>query len=159
MKKEIEPVKKTIRLMIFAVVLAMLFVSLCSCGGGQKDFAGVIKFKERYVCVDSDGNRVRSYLFYKDGTGEYEIYSQSSSFGVTAGTVIFEWRQASDGAVYLFEKETRRHEDDTLGYGLGMASAPIVFEKDFITYTVHSQYGASNHQFIRENSTLAKAVE
>ena len=118
--------KKTIRLMISAVVLAMLFVSLCACSGGQKDFESVIEFKQRYVCVDNDGTRVRSYLFYKDGTGEYEIYSQSS-IGVTAGTVIFEWRQASDGAVYLFEKETRRHEDDTSVYGLGLASAPIIF--------------------------------
>ena len=158
MKKEIELMKKTVRWMIFAVALTMLLVSLCACGGEREDFAGVIKFKERYVCVDSDGNRVRSYLFYKDGTGEYEIYSQGS-WGVTAGTVIFEWRQASDGAVYLFEKETRRHEDDTSGNGFGMASAPIVFERDFITYTVHSQYGASNHQFIRENSPLAEAVE
>ena len=143
-------------LISFAILMTVL--SLClsfsSCLNGKTAFERTIQFEERYIYKPKGG--VYSLTFFKDGTGEYEAYQEDSASKVISGTVRFEWRVASDNKVYLFKQETVYHKEHTAGedYSINCTSRPLVFEKDFVSYTNDNSMGSYEVRYIREHSAL-----
>ena len=97
-----------------------------------------MKFEKNYVALGD--NSSHSYIFYADGTGIYEVhdvyvYEEFSDYNYTlSGQVEFVWREASDGAVYLFETDVKYNSDHTEGKTLSVTHRPIYFSEDFLVY-------------------------
>ena len=106
--------------------------------------------KKYYHSVRSDE---QYYVFEKDQTGYCEYY-YSHSGTTMSGRVEFVWREASDGAIYLFRTNTTYYEDDNFGQ-LSLPSGPIYFSEDF--FAIHS--GDGSVRFIKEGSELKKLIE
>jgi hypothetical protein len=149
-------------LLIFALALTML-LSLTSCsstsGGGNVTLP--IDFGKHYYQIsDSD----RYYVFNSDNTGYYSCYykynseySDDSSYTLS-GRVDFEWRVASNGAVYLFETKTAYNEDHTKDKEISIIKNPIYFSEEFFTYTATGQYGTT-YRYIKEGSKLEGLIK
>lgn len=106
--------------------------------------------KKYYHSVRSDE---QYYVFEKDQTGYCEYYYSHS--GITqSGRVEFVWREASDGAIYLFRTNTIYYEDDNQGY-IPFLTGPIHFSEEF--FTNHSGNGTA--RYIKEGSELEKLIE
>lgn len=104
------------------------------------------------------------YVFHADGTGEYVIdrtleYNDEYLDYTLSGTVSFIWREASNGAIYLFKTEVRYNENHTEGKSLGIANEPIYFGEDFFTYIHGSSAGSDSRIYVREGSELAALTE
>ena len=113
----------------------------------------MMDFEAKYVV-----NGYSYYLFHSDGTGEYVIdhtyeYEYLENYTVS-GTVEFVWREASDGAIYLFKTEERYNENHTDGYSLGIITEPIYFGEDFFAYTRTGAGNSYTTKFVREGSSL-----
>ena len=143
---------------IFAVLLIATCVSFCSCFSidgllpEEAETVNPIDFGEKYVKDDS------YYIFYSDNTGIYELHFVKSNGDVVSARVDFVWREASDGAVYLFEVGEYHYIDHTEGLNAGVASQPIYFSEDFLTYVKHDSTGATTYRFIKEGSELDKIL-
>lgn len=136
---------------LFAAIICILLVitaclPLISCG--QKT-TNPIKFGEKYVKDKS------SYVFNSDGTGVYTAYHSIEKINhTTSGTAEFEWREASDGAIYLFQTDVKYNADNSDDATINVTSRPIYFGKDFFVYTTDT--GAV--RFIIEDSKLDELV-
>ena len=93
------------------------------------------------------------YVFEKDQTGYCEYYDSYSST-TRSGRVEFVWREASDGAIYLFETNTTYYADDNYGR-IPLLTGPIYFSEDFFAF--HS--GDGSVRYIKEGSELEKLIE
>ncbi len=93
------------------------------------------------------------YVFEKDQTGYCEYY-YSYSTTTKSGRVEFVWREASDGAIYLFRTNTTYYEDDNDGQ-IPLLTGPIYFSEDFFAF--HS--GDGSVRYIKEGSELEKLIE
>ncbi len=93
------------------------------------------------------------YVFEKDQTGYCEYYESYSST-TKSGRVEFVWREASDGAIYLFRTNTTYYEDDNDGQ-IPLFTGPFYFSEDF--FVSHNGYGSV--RYIKEGSELEKLIE
>ena len=93
------------------------------------------------------------YVFEKDQTGYCEYY-YSYSTTTKSGRVEFVWREASDGAIYLFRTNTTYYEDDNDGQ-IPLLTGPIYFSEDFFAF--HS--GDGSVRYIKEGLELEKLIE
>ena len=143
--------KKIIAITLCAVLLFVMCASLSSCASKTTN---PIDFGKKYIHEDEDGYY---YIFNSDGTGIYEVkYVHESTvdpkynFTVSA-RVEFVWREASDGAVYLFTVETHYNEDHTGERNLGVTGAAIYFSDDFLVI--------SEARYIKEGSELGEILK
>lgn len=133
-------------LSVFAILAIM--ITMVSCGTSKG--GNPIDYGKKYL---RDENQY--YVFEKDQTGYYECYYETPEYTLS-GRVEFVWREASDGAVYLFETETSYNEDHTKGKEISLIDKSIYFSEDFFTYSV------SNHNvihYIKEGSKLEKDLK
>ncbi|MBQ9131722.1 MAG: hypothetical protein IJX62_04555 [Clostridia bacterium] len=146
--------KKVWTLFTCTVLLIAMCMSFYSCSSAKT--VNPIDFGKKYM-QDED----TYYIFYADQTGLF-VQRYATAYGsydyTLSGSVDFVWREASDGAVYLFEVESHYNDDHTQGRELGLLDQPIYFSEDFFTYTNYSQYGASVRTYIKEGSELEKIL-
>ena len=95
------------------------------------------------------------YEFYLDGTGVCEFYSDFHDEYTLSGKIEFVWREASDGAVYLFEVSKHYNADHTEGEDFNLTKCPIYFSEDFFAYPLTG----SSSRWIKEGSELEKLLE
>ena len=149
--------KKIFAFLMISVLLFTVCVTLFSCSSAK---VNPISFGKKYMYDDD-----RYYVFNSNGTGYYECHylyesSVDSTYNyVLSGRVEFEWREASDGAIYLFDTKVSYNEDHTEGQNISVIQAPIYFADEFFTYTSHNQFGASTQRYLKEGSKLEKALE
>ena len=143
-------------LSLFALLAIM--ITMVSCAAAKVE--NPIDYGKKYLLDEN-----RYYVFEKDHTGYYECYYKyeypdSSAYNYTlSGRVEFVWREASNGAVYLFETETSYNEDHTEGQTINVITAPIYFSEDFFTYSYSNQYGGKTVTYIKEGSNLEKSID
>ena len=141
-------------LSLFALLAIM--ITMVSCAAAKVE--NPIDYGKKYLLGEN-----QYYVFEKDQTGYYECYykydSDSSEYNYTlSGRVEFVWREASNGAVYLFETETSYNEDHTEGETINVIKDPIYFSEDFFTYSYSNQYGGKTVTYIKEGSNLEKSI-
>ena len=142
-------------LSLFALFAIMITMVSCA----DKKTEDSIDYGKKYLI-----NEDQYYVFEKDQTGYYECYYKSGLSSVeynytVSGRVDFVWREASDGAIYLFETETSYNEDHTEGREIALISGPIYFSEDFFAYSYSTQYGENTKTFIKEGSKLEESLE
>ena len=146
------------KIIAFACVIIMIAATFCSCFsldslvGEATKTVNPIDFGAKYVNGDS------YYVFNADKTGIYEIHFEKSNGDVVSARVDFVWREASDGAVYLFEVGEYHYPEHTDGLNVGVSKQPIYFSEDFLTYVSHNSEGANTQRFIKEGSELDKLL-
>ena len=147
-------------LSVFALLAIMITMVSCESSKGGNP----IDYGKKYIL---DENENQYYVFEKDQTGYYECYykyeyeySDSPLYNYTlSGRVEFVWREASNGAVYLFETKTTYNEDHTEGKKIDLITDPIYFSEEFFTYSYSNQYGGKTVTYIKEGSKLEKDLE
>ena len=143
-------------LSLFALLAIM--ITMVSCAAAKVE--NPIDYGKKYLLGEN-----QYYVFEKDQTGYYEFHykhesSVSSEYNYTfSGRVEFVWREASNGAVYLFETETFYNEDHTEGKTINVITDPIYFSEDFFTYSYSNQYGGKTVTYIKEGSNLEKSID
>lgn len=150
-------------LCILACVLLLVGMcgSLLSCG--SKNSADWLELDEKYIIQGTNNDTY--FIFYSDHTGIFERhYSYASSVDASysytlSGTVSFEWRVGSDGAIYLFQTDVQYHEGHTEGKGISVGTSPIFGSEDFIVVESSNQNGINYTRYIREGSKLEKALK
>ena len=151
--------KKFLSSIALIILIATLCVAISSCASSSTSAENPIDFGKKYVLGDS------YYVFNADGTGYLNYYSKyenstNPEYNFTrSGVVSFEWKGASDGAIYLFRRGETFNQDHTEGETLPLISSPIYFGDDFFAYTGGSGGYISTTRYIVEDSKLAKAVE
>ena len=131
--------KLTAVLLLLAVLLSL---AACAPSGASNP----IDFGKKYI--RSEG---QYYVFESDGTGVYELHN-----GKLSGRVTFVWREASDGAVYLFRTGETHDEGHMEGEIITIITAPIHFGEDFFAY---DNAAGSAVRYVKEGSELAEALE
>lgn len=150
--------KKILSSIALIILIATLCVAISSCASSTSA-ENPIDFDKKYVKGDT------YYVFNADGTGysnyyyKYEGSTNPQNNYTRSGVVSFEWKGASDGAIYLFRTGETLNQDHTEGETLPLISSPIYFGDDFFAYTSGSGGYISTTRYIVENSKLAKAVE
>ena len=143
-------------LSVFAILAIM--ITMVSCAAAKVE--NPIDYGKKYLLDEN-----QYYVFEKDQTGYYEYYYkyESSDFSehnyTLSGRVEFVWREASNGAVYLFETETSYNEDHTEGETISVTTNPIYFSEDFFTYFYSNQSGGISVNYIKEGSKLEKSID
>lgn len=138
------------------LIFLALSLGLVSCGGGKVQ--SPIVFNKRYIgynMSDQTFDEETYYVFHADQTGycEYKyVYTGAIGGHTLSGRIEFEWRETSDGTVYLFKTKTHYHEDHTQGMELGIINGPICFSEEFFTPT---EVGG---RYVLEGSDLAKKL-
>ena len=150
--------KKTVTI-ISAVLLFVICLSFCSCDltSSRDKTVNPIDFGKKYV-LNSDEYEDLYFVFNDDYTGYYEARYDRSSGDRVSGRVDFVWREASDGAVYLFKVDTRYYDDHTAKGSIAVTAQPIYFSEDFFTYIKHNSSGAAIYRYIKEGSELDKLL-
>ena len=149
--------KKFFAFLLASVLLLTALLSFVSCSSSKNGVS--IDFNKKYM-LDDD----RYYVFKSDNTGYAEYHyvyvsDRDPAFGYTqSGRIEFEWREANNGAVYLFEVETTYNKDNTEGEKISLIDAPIYFGEDFFAYTTHGSYTTTTC-YIKEGSKLEKALD
>ena len=142
--------KKLIALSLALLLLLCGTLSLASCS--EQKTSQLIDFDAKYLTPRTDDNDY--YTFFSDGTGYYYYRKETTSSTISL-RVHFEWREASDGAIYLFKTSTEHLDDHTAELtSAAVINYPIFFSEDFFTYTPHSQYGGSTQRYVKEGSEL-----
>ncbi len=133
--------KKTLTAILAALLLISVCLSFTACS--KEKTSNPIEFKEKYM----SSSDTEWYIFYADGTGEYEIHRDWGVGDISSGTVEFIWREASDGAVYLFETDRSYDDDHTYNKNLFFSGHKLYFGEDFFAYP-------EGAKFIIEDSDL-----
>ena len=140
--------------LVSAVALLAIMLTMVSCMFAP--LKNPIKYEKKYIFKDE-----QSYVYYvfeKDQTGYCEYYDFDTSH-TRSGRVEFVWREASDGAVYLFRTKTSYNEDHTEGVSIPLIDGPIHFSKDFFVFSYNTQFGSANRKYIMEGSKLRDLIE
>ena len=150
------------------LMLVLACVSLPSCSSGDKPDKDEetketnetnttvtnIDFGKKYMLSED-----KYYVFNDDKTGYYECYDEKDEYTLS-GRVDFEWREANNGAVYLFEVDVEYNKDHTKGKKISIIDEPIYFSDEFFVYSSTSQYtGSSTTRYIKEDSGLEKFLD
>lgn len=124
-------------------VLALLaiVITMVSCTSGKNPIAYGKKY---FHSVRSDE---QYYVFKRDHTG----YCEYSSNATISGRVEFVWREASDGAIYLFKTKTTYYENRG-GGTIPLLTGPIYFSKEFFA-------GDGGVRYVKEGSKLEKLIK
>lgn len=175
--------KKTLSLILALAILLAICVCLSSCRQSTEvkdvreymDFGAKYTYKyEKDALADgsqygSQGSTKITFVFYKNGTGEYRYYYkyryidyddiEPEPFSVESYTTEFEWRVASNGAVYVFEKKTSYNDDDTRinPSETSLPNKPIYFSDEFMVYQLGDS--GSSRYLIKEGSSLEKTLD
>jgi len=122
-----------------------------------------IVFGKKY----KDGDK-QYYVFNEDKTGYWEYYykydssSDPSKSYVQSGRIDFQWREATDGAIYLIKIKETYNKDHTEGKKLpATITAPIYFAEDCFFYTTVEEIVSARSTTTRytlEGSALEKAL-
>ena len=150
--------KKIVTCILAFVLLLTALVALSACSSSKT--GNPIDFGKKYLLSED-----RYYVFESDQTGyceyNYEYHdSYSSAYSyIQSGRVEFVWREASNGAVYLFRTETNYNEDHTAGKEIPLIDEPIYFSEEFFTYSYSNEFGTSSVHYIKEGSALEKTLE
>lgn len=150
--------KKIFALAMASVLLLTVLLSLASCSSPET--AQPIDFGKKYMLDEN-----KYYVFEEDQTGYCEYHFTYNSdlnpeYSYTqSGRVEFVWREASNGAVYLFATETVYNEDHTTGRDIPLIDDPIYFSEEFFTYSYSNEYGGTTVNYIKEGSSLEKILE
>lgn len=145
-----------------SVLLLTAILPLSSCSSSKT--TKLIDFGKKYMLNENE-----YYVFESDKTGysEYKYketddafdsihnYTQSPYSYTQSGRVDFVWREASDGAIYLFRVETHYNEDHTEEKSIPLIDEPIYFSEDFFVY----QLGSYTYRYIKEGSKLEKTLK
>ena len=142
--------KKIFAFMMASVLLLTALLSLASCSSSGA--ANPIDFGKKYLL-----NENRYYVFEADQTGYCEYY-QKTIYATYSGRVEFVWREAADGAVYLFRTETVYNEDHTEGESIPLIDDPIYFAEEFFVYSYSTETGGTSVRYIKEGSDLEKIL-
>ena len=154
--------KKILAIMMTSILLLTVVLSFASCSSSKP--TNSIDFGKKYIFsgVEDDENifdEDRYFVFNSDNTGYYKYYYESKSLSYTvSGSVDFTWREASDGAVYLFRTETHYNEDHTKGETIPLPTFPIYFSDEFFAYVVTSSSG-NTVRYVKEGSELEKIMK
>ena len=146
------------RKILCLLALLAIMITMVSCSAAKVE--NPISYGKKYIL-----NENTYYVFNRDQTGYCEYYSEYRSdeypeYDYTQSARIeFEWREASNGAIYLFETEVVYHEDHTEGKSVYLIDCPIYFAEEFFTYTNSNQYSTDAIIYIKEGSKLEKALE
>lgn len=138
--------------LVSVLILLVLVASFASCSSVKT--SNPIDFGKKY--------RLNEYLYYvfeADQTGYCECCSLPGYDYTQSGRVEFVWREASDGAVYLFETKTTYNKDHTEGMYLPWIDEPIYFSEDFFVYTYSNASGSDTRRYIKEGSELERLME
>ena len=138
--------------LIFIILALSCVIGLSSCSA---ETTNPIAFGVKYKRADFD----QAYLFNADHTGYCEVhYEYESSYDeysyTLSGRVEFVWREASDGAIYLFETDTSYNENHTEGKTIDVADFPLYFGEDFFVYT----YEGGTTRFVKVGSELERLI-
>ena len=150
-KKENHQGEEKMKKILSVFTLLAIMITLVSCASPKN--TNPIDFGKKY-----SQNEDQYYVFEKDGTGYCEYYKKNDSY-VQSGKVDFVWREASNGAVYLFRTETSYNDDHTEGKFIPLIDDPIYFSEDFFTYSYSTQHGGTTINYIKEGSKLEKLME
>ena len=140
------------------VAFFALVITMASCSSDKIE--NPIDFGKKYM-LDEDNY----YVFEDDQTGYHERYykyerSEYYESNYTLSYRIeFVWREASNGAVYLFETKTTYKEDHTDGKKASLIEEPIYFSDEFFTYTYGTAGGNFIKNYVKEGSELEKILE
>ncbi len=143
--------KKLLSVLIFFAII----ITLVSCASSNT--ANPIDYGKKYLF-----SKDQYYVFEKDQTGYCEFYNKVDYSGspehnyTLSGRVEFVWREASDGAVYLFKTNVTYNDDHTEGREFDIISQPIYFSEDFFVY---SKYDTKTVRYIKEGSELEKSIQ
>ena len=143
-------------LSVFTLIAILITLVACS---STKDVSS-IDFGKKYMLSED-----QYYVFEEDQTGYCELYfkyesNMDSKYDfVLSGRVEFVWREASNGAIYLFRTETTYNEDHTEGKEVPLIDDPIYFSEEFFTYSRSDATGAKTINYIKEGSDLEKSIK
>lgn len=174
--------KKILSLILALTMLLALCVCLSSCRqstevkdvGEYMDFGAKYAYEYEYDALangaqyGSQTSTRTTFIFYKNGTGEYKYYYKSryidyedieEPFSIESYTTEFEWRVASNGAVYLFKKKTTYNDEDTRTdpSETSLPTKPIYFADEFMVHQL-GDAGTSRY-YIKEGSKLEKTLD
>ena len=152
--------------LISFVLLLVMMVTMVACDttkteaegpaeGGTETKQTFMEYGKKYFSPEVVGKW--EYVFEEDQTGycvvHYTFESElSDEYNFTrSGRADFIWREASDGAVYLFKTKITYNDDHTEGYGFDVISGPIYFGEDFFVH--------SGRHYIIEGSALAESLK
>ncbi len=144
--------------LLSVLTLIAIMITLVACSSTKN--TNPIDFGKKYMLSEDI-----YYVFEKDQTGYCEYYSKygsdmgSLSGVVQSGRVEFVWREASNGAVYLFRTETIYNEDHTEGRTIPLIDDPIYFSEEFFTYSYSTETGGHTRNYIKEGSKLEKSIK
>ena len=143
--------------LLSVLILFAIIITLVSCSSSST--TNPIDYGKKYLLSES-----QYYVFEKDQTGYYEVCNNvdigSPEYNYTlSGRVEFVWREASDGAVYLFKTKVSYNDDHTEGKEIYVISQPIYFSEDFFAYSNSNQYGTNTVRYIKEGSELEKSIQ
>lgn len=147
--------KKTYLTLISLALLLSFCLALTSCGSNTKN---PIDFGKKYMLSEDT-----YYIFYSNNTGVFEHRYVDTAYNYTiSGKVEFVWREASDGAVHLFDVKTEYDDDHTEGRSISITNTPIYFSEEFFTYERFSDYvtnGHTNEYYVKEGSKLETILD
>ena len=143
--------KKALKFILCVIFIVAICASLISCGAlGLKN---KIDFGAKYKINDD-----KYYVFNADGTGYceyYHNYDLDSYKDTLSGRVDFIWKEAADGAIYLFKAEEHLNDDHSSSSAIPLISDPIYFGDGFFTY----QHDGKTQHCVKEGSEIEKALE
>ena len=150
--------KKILSSIALIILIATLCATFSSCFSSASA-GNPIDFGKKYVNGDT------YYVFNADGTGYVNYYSKYDSTidakynSTTSGVADFEWREASDGAIYLFKTAERFNENNVNSDSIPVIAHAIHFSDDCFVYS-HVYNGFSNTiKYIKEGTKLADAIK
>jgi hypothetical protein len=152
MKENSEMINGGISMKKLTVVLLLLAVLLSLAACAPSGASNPIDFGKKYML-----NEARYYVFNADQTG-YSEYYLKTRLATYSGRVEFVWREAADGAVYLFRTETVYNDDHTEGESIPLIDDPIYFGEDFFVYSYSTEAGGTSVRYVKEGSELAEAL-
>ena len=131
---------------ICIVLLVAACLSLVACSEKTKN---PIDFDKKYIFMTNNAENQYNgdyFVFKSDNTGYYE-YSE--------GHIDFVWKEASDGAVYLFEEDAEHNGEKKQSLPTG----GLYFSEEFLVYSDSNSFGSYTRRFIKKGSDLADLYE
>ena len=143
---------------VSVIILLATMMTMFSCTA--ETLENPIDYGKKYLLYEN-----QYYVFEKDQTGYYECHYEYKNANypdnnyTLSGRIEFVWREASNGAIYLFATKTSYNEDHTEGREFSVISDPIYFSEEFFTYSYSNSSGSATRKYIKEGSSLEKSLK